>query len=51
MEVSTLVRVTVLSRLLAEALEDTDLASAQLEQALIALRERAERELGADLGR
>jgi hypothetical protein len=42
---STLLRIAVLSRLLAEALEETEMASAHLGQELTALSERAEREL------
>ena len=39
---ATLVRIAVLSRLLAEALEETEMSSPQLGQELAAVRERAE---------
>jgi hypothetical protein len=42
---STLLRIAVLSRLLAEALEETEMASAHLGQELTALWKRAERKL------
>ena len=42
---ATLVRIVVLSRLLAEALEETEMRSAQLGRELAALRDCAEREL------
>jgi hypothetical protein len=47
---STLVRIAVLSRLLAQALEETEIESEHLGQELAALRERAERELDENAG-